>query len=406
MADAQRFRYKAVTRDGRAVRDEIVADKRVTALRRLEGEGLTVTDLVEVEAAGPRVPAALRRSKPIQTSEKVILLRQIAIMLKAGVDLLEVLETCGAGMRVEIRDQLKDVSARLRRGERLSSALQAGMPSFPPYVYALVELGQATGRLDRVFKDGADQMEFENKVQREIMTSLTYPIFLVCAGFAAVAFLFYEVVPKFALMVGSNRENLDGFSALILGIGEGFRANVVLVLAAGAAIIAAVVVMFQSPGGKSAAGNVARSLPVFSSLLVARERAAWARIMSFSLGNGLGLLEATNLGLTIAPPGKFRRGLEVAVTSLRKGRKVDESFGEHGLLSITDLSLLRAGQRSGALSDMFAFIAEQYEEQFRQSLKRAMALVEPAAIGIVAIAVGAVALGLVAAMSSVYSTVS
>jgi type II secretory pathway component PulF len=55
---------------------------------------------------------------------------------------------------------------------------------------------------------------------------------------------------------------------------------------------------------------------------------------------------------------------------------------------------------------MFAFIAEQYEEQFRQSLKRAMALVEPAAIGIVAIAVGAVALGLVAAMSSVYSTVS
>ena len=87
--------------------------------------------------------------------------------------------------------------------------------------------------------------------------------------------------------------------------------------------------------------------------MLSRQRATWARIMSFALASGLGLLEATDLALASAPEGRFRRGLSLANRALRKGKRVDEAFGERGVLATLDLSLLRAGQRSGALYHWF-----------------------------------------------------
>src|SRR5262249_4461109 len=155
-----------------------------------------------------------------------------------------------------------------------------------------------------------------------------------------------------------------------------------------------------SPKGRVFISNLAHGLPVVGGLMTARERATWSRIMAFALGNGVGLLEATDLAYASVPAGRFQRGLSSATRSLRKGKRVDEAFSERGVLTALDRSLLRAGQRSGALSEMFTFIGGRYEDQLRQSLKRLTTLIEPIAIGIVALAVGAVAIGLVTAMTS------
>jgi type II secretory pathway component PulF len=198
MAAERVFRFKAKGPGGASVSDLVTAADRRSALRRLEQEGFVVTDIAESSAAGATPVRPSFGKRGITTQQKLIILRQLALMLRAGVDLLEALDTIGSGMGGEVRAGLKEVSIRLRRGERLREALAGGMPVFPQYVYALTELGQSTGKLDQVFENAVRQMEFEDRVQRDVVTALTYPMFLVVAGLAAVAFLFYEVVPRFA----------------------------------------------------------------------------------------------------------------------------------------------------------------------------------------------------------------
>jgi general secretion pathway protein F len=259
--------------------------------------------------------------------------------------------------------------------------------------------------LDRVLEDAAAQLEFENRIRRDIMTSLTYPMFLVTAGMAAVGFLFYEVVPRFADMIGNSPSASEGLAGLVLSIGVGFRANAPLIVIGLVALIATAAAAAGSDRGRQAISSIARDTPVVSGLIVAHERATWSRMMAFALSNGLPLLEAMSLGLQSAPEGRFKRNLGGSIRSLRAGKRIDEALGEPGMLTALDLSLLRAGQRSGALGSMFEFIANRYEERLRQSIKRVTSLIEPLAIGFVAIAVGTVALGLVSAMSSVYESV-
>ena len=54
---------------------------------------------------------------------------------------------------------------------------------------------------------------------------------------------------------------------------------------------------------------------------------------------------------------------------------------------------------------MFGFMADNYENRLRDSMKRMTSLLEPLAIGSISIIVGFVALSLVLALSSVYEGV-
>lgn len=220
-----------------------------------------------------------------------------------------------------------------------------------------------------------------------------------------MGFLFYEVVPRFAAMLGDGRANLTGLADFVIGAGELFRANAPVVLIALAGASAALVTALSSRDGKRFLYDAALATPVLRTVLAARERATWARIMAFSLGNGVAILDACALAAGALPDGRFRRGLDGAARGLRAGKAIDETFGETGAFSTLDLGLMRAGQRSGALALMMGFIADRHENNLRDAIKRATALVEPMAIGAVALVIGIVAVGLVTAMTSIYDAV-
>ena len=145
--------------------------------------------------------------------------------------------------------------------------------------------------------------------------------------------------------------------------------------------------------------------PLVGTVLRARETVGWARLMAFSLEHGVELLDASALARRATPPGPFRDGLERTEGDLRAGLALDAALARHTALTRMDLSLIGAGLKSGALPRMLGFLAEGYDGRLRDTLKRLTALIEPLAIGAISVLVGAVALSLVLALSSVYENI-
>lgn len=402
MSQEQSFSYKAIDAAGVAFDGVISASTRADAVRKLSKDGVVVIELRESSITSKK---RILGSEKISTTDRVLLLRQLSLLAKAGIDLLDALDTVGGGIEGKLSAQMRAVSASLRKGDRLADAFVTNAPDFPDYVYALISAGEASGSLGKVLEDAATLLAFDERVRRDIMTSLTYPLFLICAGVGAIGFLFYEVVPRFSAMIGEGRSKLTGLSAFVLGAGEVFRANAPLIIAALAVAVLAAVAALSQPAGRRGLYSAAHAMPVVGSLMLSRERAIWARIMSFALASGVPILEAADLAGRSIPGGRLKRGLGAANRSIRAGKTVDEAFSEAGILQRIDRSLLKAGQRSGQLPAMFGFMASRHEDNLKDDLKRATALVEPIAISTVALAIGAVAIGLVTAMSSVYETI-
>lgn len=396
------WRYTAVDAEGRHMRDVVSAPDAGAAARALSARGLTPISLDEAQGAGSVSP----RSQPLRLSERLQLLRQLALMLEAGVDLLEAVETASQGLPAgRGRAELQGVSAALQRGEPLADALEAHAPGFPLYVYAMTRVGERTGRTGEVLREAAEQMAYEDRLRRDVLNALTYPAFLLTAGFCAVMFIFTQVVPRFASMIGERRAAMPWASRLVLEIGLWADAHLPWVLAAAAATATAAVATGRSAGARARAYDVARRAPLTGPVLRAREMVGWARLMAFSLASGVQLLPAAAMARAATPAGPFRTGLLRAEQDLRSGASLDAALGAHTRLTAMDLSLLRAGQRAGALPRMLGFLADGYDGVLRDRLKRMTALVEPLAIGLISLVVGAVALSLVLALSSVYENI-
>jgi type II secretory pathway component PulF len=395
------FRYRAVTREGRAVRDVVRARDEPAALRELMAGGLVVTDLAEEAAA--RTRDADRELRP---TERALVMRQLALMLEAGVSLLEALETVAAGIVARKgREQLLAVIAALRRGEAFGAALRAHAPGFPYYVYAMAEVGEASGRVAEVLRVAADQLAYEDRLRRDVVNALTYPALLACAGVAAVTFIFVEIVPRFSALMGDNPAKMPLMSQIVFAVGGWVDANLAFVGAGLAVLVVALAAALSQAAVRAWLYRVARALPVAGDLLRAREIASWARLTSLSLANGVGLLEASALSREGLPPGPFRSGLAAHEADLRAGVAVHVSLARHTRLTAMDLSLVRAGQRSGTLAAMFGFLADSYDDRLKDNMKRFTALAEPLAIGAISVVVGVIALSLVMALASIYNEV-
>ena len=399
------FRYRAVDRDGRATGGAVRARDLGAAARRLSADGLTVTDLAPDVAASSGA-AGTGADRDLRLGERMLIMRQLALMRRAGVPLLEALETATEGLKAARgRVQFEAVRQALRQGESFADALSVHAPGFPAYVYAMVRVGEASGRVADVLDAAAAQMAYEDRLRRDIVNALTYPIFLAFAGVSAIGFIFVEIVPRFAAMIGPGRADTPWISRMVLAAGRFFDGHA-LALGLTLAVLAVIAVVTASrPAGRAAIYGAARETPLIGGVLRAREISLWARLLGLALANGLPLLSAAALAWRSVPAGGFSRGLATMEDDLRAGLTIDTALQRRTRLTAMDISLLRAGQRSGALAAMFGYVADSYDEKLRDDVKRMTALLEPLAIAVIAGVVGVVALGLVMALASVYETV-
>lgn len=394
------FQYEAVGRDGLTLKGQVMASDETAAVRRLSAEGLTVVKIA------PAVVKAQGRDRDLKPAERVLVLRQLALMIEAGVSLLEAMDTVAQGIQARKgKVQFQAAIAALRRGDSFGAALEQNVRGFPDYVYAMARVGEASGKIAEVLRQAAEQMAYEDRLRRDFANAMTYPAFLLFAGFAAVGFIFTQVVPRFGAMIGDDRSRVPAMSRWVLAAGEFANANLPIVGLVVGGLIALGVAIAANAQIRARAYAVAHGAPVIGPVIQAREITAWARLSAFALNSGVPILSAMALSRAAVPIGSFRRGLDMLDSDLRAGVTLDASLASHTHLEQMDLSLLRAGQKSGAVGAMFGFIADNYEDRLRDRMKRLTALIEPLAIAFISLIVGFVALSLVLALSSTFEAV-
>jgi len=392
------FKYTAMDRSGRQIRDVVRARDARAATRALVAEGLTPISVQET-----RVRAAGGRNRDLTFSEKVAVLRQLGLMVEAGVGLLEAVQTVAPGIvATRGRAKMEGVAAALKRGESFGVALETQAPGFPFYVYAMCRVGEATGKLAEVLNEAGEQMAFEHKLRRDVVSAMVYPAILTVVGIAVVIFMLTFVMPNFKGMIGDNQDKLPWISKMMFGLSDLVNSHFLLMGLGAGALVFGLVAALSNRAMRAQLYTGSRNLIGVGSIIKAREITSWARLLGFSLTSGVNLLEAAALSRQGAADGPFRQGLEQFERDLKGGVDVAESLSRHTELTAMDLSLLRAGQKSGTLARMFLYIAEGYEAKLRDRLKQATSFIEPLAILFIAVMVALLALSIVLAMLTTY----
>ncbi|OCL24098.1 hypothetical protein A9G07_04460 [Gilliamella sp. wkB72] len=169
--------------------------------------------------------------KSFNPSDLLIITKQLATMLKAGLSIVD-------SLRLLLDDQpkpqwqylLSDISQQIAKGESLSSVLKQYHSVFPALYCEIIAIGELTGQLDHSFEQLTAHLEKSLQLQRQIRKAMRYPLFLLSVSVVVIIVMMFIVLPKFADIYQSFDAQLPYFTQLVIDIANKVQQNGVLIL--------------------------------------------------------------------------------------------------------------------------------------------------------------------------------
>ena len=394
------YSYRALDADGRACQGVVVAGDEAAAIRDLVQQGLMP---VSVNAPGASAAPAARslRAGRVSGADRVSLVQELSTLLGAGISLAEALPSLAQAYAAHpLGPALAGLDRDVRAGQRFSEALARSPLGLPAYVVALAEAGEAGGELASALRDAATQMEHERRIGQELRNALVYPAVLVLSGVLAVLVIFVGVVPRFASLLKSSRADVPAMSRAVIEAGLFVKQNLLAFGLGSTALVLVVVVALSRPAVRAAVFDALSRAPVVGPWLLRLEIGRWTTVLGQLLANRVPIINALELSSGALRLRRLRDDLAAAPRELERGRTLSDVLGGLDWFPPTRLNLVRVGERSGELPRMLAVLGGMETDAARTLQKRALALIEPAAILLIGAVIGFIMVAVMMAITS------
>jgi general secretion pathway protein F len=393
------FTYSALSSLGQSVSGELIAEHERAALRELKRRGLTPLSLAIAARARRQLLSWTRQPS---AEDHIRLANELAVLVEAGVSLSEAIDIATRSPVYNIfGDALGGLGRDLRRGMSVPDAVRANITTFPVYVYQLLEAGNQTGMLTGALKDASLQMQFDERVRKDIRNALIYPMFLIAMGTTATLFIFLFVVPRFAGMMKGRLQLMPPFSRGIFLVGMFLRDNIVPVVGLGFVLVAALVLLLRRPSVRARLRELAVRLPVLGNMLVEAEAGRWTAMLATLLRNRVPLVQSLSLARDSLLLESFKAQLAQVERAVRGGSGLGAALADYRIFDESLVNLINVGERSGRLGDMLKSAAQLAEQKGRDRIKRLMALLEPVSILVIGCMIGVIVISLFTAITSI-----
>ena len=336
----------------------------------------------------------------------VVLFTQMSIMLRSGVSLsmaLEVLADSEGNKR--LRKVLTEMHGDLMSGLALSDSMSK-FACFDAITVNLVRAGEADGHLERSFAQVADISEKQNALTSKLISASIYPIILLVMVVAVLALINTMVLPSFVSMFETIGTGLPGITVAVMGFSTFFNKWWWLMAIVIVGLVAGYRWLYRNRHGFAlAVDRFQLHIPVVGTLLRQSNIARFSRIVSALLASGQDFLSALNIGRSVIGSVYMQDGFGAASDEVRVGNSISTAMEKLPFLDGVYVSMLRAGEESGSLSDTLEKMADLYEEQTDATTKRLITLMEPLMTILIAGIVGVVVVAIAVPMFGMFDLV-
>lgn len=341
--------------------------------------------------------------------EKKLTKEALASLCKALAHLLRAGIPTGDALLLLSRDEkgtpgavLQEMSRQADRGMSLAAAVRAS-GYFPPYMTALLEVGEGVGKTEETLASLGNYYENRGQMSRRIRSSLLYPAALLCVLLAVVAVLLIWVLPVFNGVYAQMGSRLTGLAGWLLTFGQLLRSALPWI---GGVLLAVLLLLLIPPVRRKAVALCKKMLA---------DRGAFRRVnnarflqgLSLGISSGMTPQEAAALAAKLADgehPGFVRR-CQACLTALEQGEALPKVLGQQDFLCASDVRLLEAGSRSGHSESVLADIAARAAQQGEEALERAAGKLEPGLVAVACTLIGLVLLSVMLPLMNIMSTI-
>lgn len=397
------YEYKGLDPAGGSRAGIIDADTPRDARARLRDQNVMVTALVvsDISSDEPDEKAPKKKKSAWSRAVKIergikgdrslpIYTRQLSTLLRSGIPLAQSLTAVIEQVEhKEIEAIFRDVREQVVRGKSFGEALELHPRLFDDLFVNMVKAGEASGNLDDVLVRQADYRVRQERVTAKIKTALIYPAIMLLIGAAVVIFLVNFVVPKLVKISKARGQKLP-LMTQVLDVTSTFLQNnlVFILLTAFGVWVVWRYVLLPRPEVRLWWDGMKLRTPVLGSLFKKQIVSRFAITMSTLLRSGVTVLDSLAIVKKVLNNKLMEKVLEEVRTRILEGADIATPLKKSGVFPPVVGYMVAVGEQTGQLDEMLDRVAEAYEEEIDSATTRALAVLEPAMIVLLAFIVG------------------
>lgn len=336
-------------------------------------------------------------SAPPSSAQVGLFLRQLAVLVRAGVPLLRALEALGRQAPANgLRAVIERLAAAVRAGRSLSEQMTQEARVFSLVEIGMVRAGEAGGTLAPVLARVATRRDQAQRLRRRLRSATAYPLLVMLVAAAIVAGLLLFVVPRFQEIFATQLRGqpLPALTQAVISTALFLRTNAVAGVAGSVAGMAALRWFAGTVRGRRWRDQLALRLPVVGPLCRRLAVAGFARTLGSSLESGVALLPALALARDTAGNVVLSRALSGVMARVKSGDGLAGPLRAIPAFQGMPADMIEVGEESGALPEMLNRVAEIHEDEVDAALTTLLTLIEPALIVTMAVVVGTLVIAL------------
>lgn len=288
------------------------------------------------------------------------LCRNLRHYLHAGLTLRDAVRSLSTKGPANVRAVVGRIGERLERGETLEDCLRPEAHHFPPLFTSLVVVGEKTGMLVEVFGELERHYARQQKLQREFISRITWPVMQFFIAVFVLAGMIYLIG---ALSRGQG-PGTKPFDPLGLGLSGEFGAMVFLgTIFGGLALVGSAFLLARKILGQGNLDAHLLRIPAIGPCLLSLAMARFCTALRLTMDTAMPIGQALKLCLLASGNQAFTAWTKVIQQRLRQGESLTQVLAGTGLFPELFMSSLAVAEESGQVPEVMKRLGESYHEE-------------------------------------------
>lgn len=322
----------------------------------------------------------------VNYKDLALLCKELSEILNCGINITEGLRIIAKGkIKKSLKKCILAVKASIEKGESVYKSVSMFPEIFPCFMLEIIEIGEKSGNLDRIFSNLSKYYMKQYKIKKKIKSAMIYPSLVISITIIFSWLIITQFVPNFIAGISEVNLRLPRGIEKLLILNEFIGSLKFKLILLGILLGAFIVIKFGFY--KNLIKKLKYKLPIIKGILKQIYQIKFTHKFNMLISSGMPILTCLQIIFDSTSECQNRNNILKAIESIKEGGTLSKSLGYTKLFNDRFLSMISIGEETGSLEEMLNTMMEINEININETANRISKLIEPAAMIIVGLVV-------------------
>jgi len=397
--------YKALTKSGKRVSGQFDAVSPIAVRTELMSKNMyPISIKLYKDSSTFRLFFGTLFQSRVSFKDLVFFTKQLAVMLRSGVPLLQALELLTDQFAGKLHSILVSVKDGIKEGRSFADGLENYPETFSTIYVQLVRAGEASGRLEQILDRLIDYLERREALRKKVSSAMTSPLIqLVVILFVTIG-LMVTIVPSMVKVISAMTGSLPVATVILMTMSD-YLVNHYIILSQGLVVfLLAFAYWASTQSGQYMIDYIKLKTPMVGYFSQVSAVVQFCSTLGMLLENGVSLAPALDIVCNIIENKILLKSIETAKDKIIKQGKITSFLKETKIFPSLAIYLINTGEQNGKLDQMLLMVAKNYDDELSELSDKLTSALGPIMIIVMGTLVGFIMFAIMGPMLSLYSS--